>query len=123
MILSLLLWAVSPPAPASAAQAQEPLDTLVRVGQHRLHFVVYRDSGPVTILLEAGGGADLSSWAGVPRTLAEQTGATVVAYDRAGLGGSEPGPPTSKPEDEVRDLHTALDQLSVPAKTILVGHS
>jgi pimeloyl-ACP methyl ester carboxylesterase len=114
------LWAIHPP---TAGATQEPLDTLVSVGNHRLHFVVYRGKVPVTVLFEHGGGADLSSWANVPRLLAKETGATVVAYDRAGLGSSELAPPTHTPDDEVRDLHAALDQLGVPTKTILVGHS
>jgi pimeloyl-ACP methyl ester carboxylesterase len=119
----LLLWGVSPATASSLGGSNEPLDTLVRVGHHRLHFLVYRGNLPVTILLEAGGGSDLTSWAGVPAKLAQETGATVVAYDRAGLGRSEPGPATSKPGDEIRDLHAALDQLKVPPKTILVTHS
>jgi pimeloyl-ACP methyl ester carboxylesterase len=119
----LLLWGVNPAIAAPRDGSYEPVDTLVRVGNHRLHFVVYRGKVPVTILLEAGGAADLTSWAGVPGKLAQETGATVVAYDRAGLGGSEPGPPTSKPDDEIRDLHTALDRLHVPGKTIIVAHS
>jgi pimeloyl-ACP methyl ester carboxylesterase len=121
--LILLVWAVSPAHAIPPAQAPEPLDTLVNVGKHRLHFVFYRGKLPVTILLEAGGAADLTSWAGVPGKLAEETGATVVAYDRAGLGGSDAGPPTSKPDDEIRDLHTALGRLQVPGKTIIVAHS
>jgi pimeloyl-ACP methyl ester carboxylesterase len=119
----LLLWAMNPANAGQAERSHEPLDTLVRVGNHRLHFVVYRGNLPMTILFEAGGAADLTSWAGVPGKLAQETGATVVAYDRAGLGGSEPGPPTSKPGDEIRDLHTALDRLHVPGKTIIVAHS
>jgi pimeloyl-ACP methyl ester carboxylesterase len=121
--LVLLLWGMSPANAAPPHGSNEPLDTLIRVGNHRLHFVVYRGNLPVTILLEAGGAADLTSWAGVAATLAQETGATVVAYDRAGLGRSEPGPATSTPDDELRDLHAALKQLKVPPKTILVAHS
>ncbi len=96
---------------------------MVSVGGHKLHFVLHRGKVPVTILLEAGGGSDLTSWAAVPRLLAQQTGATVVAYDRAGLGGSELGPAESRPDDEIRQLRTALSHLKVPETTILVAHS
>ena len=96
---------------------------MVSVGGHKLHFVLYRGKVPVTVLLEAGGGSDLTSWAAVPRMLAHQTGATVVAYDRAGLGGSEPGSAESTPDDEIRHLHAALSGLKVPGKTIVVAHS
>jgi len=106
-----------------AAGVQQPVDTLVRVGSHDLHFVLYRGTVPVTVLLEAGGAADLTSWAEVPKRLADETGATVLAYDRAGLGGSGSGPAGSRPEDEMRDLQAALDQLKVPDGTIVVAHS
>ncbi len=96
---------------------------MVSVGGHKLHFVLYRGKAPVTILLEAGGGSDLASWAGVHGMLAHETGATVVAYDRAGLGGSEPGSAESRPDDEIRHLHAALSDLKVPSRTILVAHS
>jgi hypothetical protein len=46
------LWVIDPSA---ATATQEPLDTLVNVGQHRLHLVLYRGKVPMTILFEAGG--------------------------------------------------------------------
>lgn len=98
-------------------------DTLIDVGGHRLRFEVREGTRPLTIVLEAGGGADASSWATVPDSLAGQTGATVVTYDRAGLGGSELGPQDLTPEDEVSDLRDALDRLGTPAPTVIVGHS
>lgn len=106
-----------------AARVHQVVDTLVRVGSHDLHFILYRGIVPLTVLLEAGGAADLTSWADVPKWLADETGATVVAYDRAGLGGSGPAPADSRPDDEMRDLQAALDQLKVPDNTIVVAHS
>ncbi|MGH7570655.1 MAG: alpha/beta fold hydrolase [Gemmatimonadota bacterium] len=98
-------------------------DTLIDVGGYALHFEVREGMRPVSIALEAGGGSNASSWATVPDSLARQTGATVVTYDRAGLGGSDLGPPDLTPEDEVRDLHEALDKLGTPPRTILVATS
>jgi pimeloyl-ACP methyl ester carboxylesterase len=119
---SLVLLSASQRAPAASVM-QEAVDTMIRTSGHDLHFVLYRGKLPVTILLEAGGGSDLTSWARVPETLAHQTGATVVAYDRAGLGSSEPGSTESRPEDEIRHLHAALRDLKVPKTTVLVAHS
>ena len=116
---SLCLLLGGQPAPIR----QDPVDTMVRVGGHELHFVLYRGKLPVTILLEAGGGSDLTSWARVPQMLADKTGATVVAYDRAGLGKSELGSAESRPDDEIRHLHAGLAGLEVPKTTILVAHS
>src|SRR5215204_1459581 len=122
-LFPLVLVLAAQPAPAPRANLQDPVDTVVRVGRHGLHFVLYRGKAPVTILLEAGGGSDLTSWAEVPRMLAHETGATVVAYDGAGLGGSEPESANSRPDDEIRDLHAALTALKMPRTTILVAHS
>ena len=98
-------------------------DTLVDVGGHALHLEVREGARLLTIVLEAGGGADASSWSSVPDSLARQTGATVVTYDRAGLGESELGPAELTPEDEVRDLREALYRLATPPPTIIVGTS
>jgi hypothetical protein len=91
MLSSLVLLSASQPAPVLMPATQEPVDTMVQASGRELHFVLYRGRLPVTILLEAGGGADLTSWADVPRMVARETGATVVSYDRAGLGRSELG--------------------------------
>ncbi len=100
-----------------------PVDTLVDVGGHRLHVRVYRGTAPVTVLFEAGGAADLESWNGVPERLAAGTEATIVEYDRAGLGQSDLGPGDLAPRDEVDGIRTALRGLEAPERTIIVAHS
>jgi pimeloyl-ACP methyl ester carboxylesterase len=111
------------PVLLAAALQTVPSDTLIDVGGRRLHFEVHRGSIPVTIVLEAGGAADASSWASVPDSLMRRTGATIVSYDRASLGSSDPGPDDLTPEQEVRDLRDALEKLEVPERTIIVGTS
>jgi pimeloyl-ACP methyl ester carboxylesterase len=98
-------------------------DTLVDVGGHRLHLEVLRGTEPLTLVLEAGGGADLSSWATVPESLAARTGATVVAYDRAGRGQSDLGPTDLAPRDEIAHLRVALEHLDAPRPAIVVATS
>ena len=100
-----------------------PLDTMIDVGGHRLHFVVHRGNIPLTIVLESGGAATLEGWRGLDRELARRTGATVVAYDRAGFGRSELGPADLKPAQQVQHLGTGLQRLGVPARRIVVGAS
>jgi pimeloyl-ACP methyl ester carboxylesterase len=100
-----------------------PLDTLVGVGGYQLHMVVYRGTRPVTIVMESGGGAGLAAWFGVEAKLAERTGATVVAYDRAGFGESGMGPADLTPRQQVRQLHEALGRLGTAPDRIVVGHS
>jgi pimeloyl-ACP methyl ester carboxylesterase len=118
IMLALASALAVPPAPALAVS-----DTLVDVGGHRLHLEVRRGTVPITLVLEAGGGADLSSWATVPESLAARTGATVVAYDRAGLGRSDLGPLDLAPRDEVANLRIALEHLATPRRKILVATS
>ena len=100
-----------------------PLDTLVDVGGYHLHMVVYRGTRPLTIVMETGGGAALAAWSGVEARLAERSGATVVAYDRAGFGESGVGPAELTPRQQVRQLHEALERLRTPPDRIVVGHS
>jgi pimeloyl-ACP methyl ester carboxylesterase len=102
---------------------QAPLDTLVDVGGYHLHMVVYRGTRPLTIVMESGGGTGLAAWSGVKARLAERTGATVVAYDRAGFGESDMGPADLTPQQQVRHLHEALERLRTAPDRIVVGHS
>lgn len=107
----------------AAAQALAPLDTMIDAGDHRLHFVVHRGTAPVTIVLESGGGATVQDWTGLDSALADRTGATVVAYDRAGFGRSELGPTDLEPMTQVEHLDAALASLGVPEARLLVGAS
>lgn len=108
---------------AATVSLDATVDTLISVGDHRLHVHIQRGDQPVTVLLEAGGAADLSSWGAVPDLLANTTGASIVSYDRAGLGSSELGPLELTPGEEVRSVWRALSKLAVPGRTVLVGHS
>lgn len=124
LTVSLLITGSHVPSMAPEAIRQpEPVDTMVSVGDHSLHLVIRRGTRPVTIVLEAGGGSDLGGWHDVPALLARETGATVVAYDRAGFGRSELGSPDLTPDQEVADLYRALRMVVVPERTIHVGHS
>lgn len=115
--------AQQPDGDRESVQLVSPLDTLIDVGGHRLHVRVSRGTLPITVLFEAGGAANLGAWGQVPSRLAERTGATIVAYDRAGLGASELGPMELTPRDEVDNIRDAMDQLNVPRRTVIVGHS
>jgi pimeloyl-ACP methyl ester carboxylesterase len=115
---ALFLLSLLAQKPTTAAQ-----DTLVDVGGYRMHLVVHRGSEPVTVVMESGGGDDVAGWAGVDSALARGTGATVVAYDRAGFGRSGTGPAELTPREQVRHLHDVLQRLGTPSARIVVGTS
>jgi pimeloyl-ACP methyl ester carboxylesterase len=96
-----------------------PPGTLVDVGSYRLHLHCV-GSGP-TVILEAGGGASSLVWGRVQGELAAF--ARVCAYDRAGIGWSEPSgrPPTTINISE--DLRRLLERAGLAGPYVLVGHS
>ena len=122
-ILPLVLVACAPWAPTAPSLALTPPDTLVHVGDYGLHVEVVPGERPIAFVFESGGGAEISSWEAVPESIAARTGATVVTYDRAGFGGSELGPDDLTPDEQVEDLHGALNALGIPRPRVLVGHS
>src|SRR5579862_3430648 len=97
-----------------------PPGRMIDVGGRRLHVHVTGD-GPAQVLLEAGLAATSVSWAFVAKQAAGF--ATVITYDRAGLGWSDPAPNPSTALNAARDLATMLDCIECCGPLILVGHS
>jgi pimeloyl-ACP methyl ester carboxylesterase len=95
--------------------------SLVDVGAYRL-WADLQGKGEVTVVFEAGGGADSSAWAPiVPQVQA--LGLKTLAYDRAGLGRSESRPGDYDVGRDVRDLRTLLDRCGVTGRVLVVSHS
>jgi pimeloyl-ACP methyl ester carboxylesterase len=92
----------------------------VDISKRRLHV---RDCGrgsPV-VVLEAGAGGWSSHWGEVPARLASTT--RVLAYDRAGLGWSDPARGPRPASRLVDDLLTLLDALAIDKPVVIAGHS
>jgi pimeloyl-ACP methyl ester carboxylesterase len=81
-----------------------------------------RKPGAPLVLLEAGAFGFSADWA-VVQDLLDHAGLRSLAYDRAGLGRSDPGPPPRNGEAVVRDLEALLSAAGEPAPYIVVGHS
>jgi pimeloyl-ACP methyl ester carboxylesterase len=95
---------------------------MVDVGGYRLHLLVTgRNTDAPTVILEAGTLAFSPYWAWVQPEIAGFT--RVVAYDRAGLGWSDPGPGPRDAEHIAAELHTALHNAGILGPYILVAHS
>jgi pimeloyl-ACP methyl ester carboxylesterase len=105
---------------AGDATRYPPAGQMVDVGGYRLHLHCVGEGSP-TVILEAGGGGNVLHWMLVQPAIAQST--RVCAYDRAGLGWSEPGPLPRTPQRIVRELHTLLTNARIPGPYILVGHS
>lgn len=74
-----------------------------------------------TVVLEAGAGGSAAVFSRLHAVLAEHT--TVVAYDRAGSGFSDPRDGPAAAASVVADLHEGLDAAGVGGPFVLVGHS
>ncbi len=109
----------------------------IAIGDRRLEYV--RHAGdparPAVVMLHEGLGA-ARHWRDLPATLAAATGATVIAYSRAGYGGSSPLPDGDDPRGPRRGLrrpdfmHREADDVLPPllaalgvVRPVLVGHS
>jgi pimeloyl-ACP methyl ester carboxylesterase len=103
-----------------------PPGQLVDVGGYRLHLycIGQNTGGRPTVVLETGlGGLGSTSsvWARVQPEIAKTT--RVCAYDRAGLGWSDPSPKKRDAQNIAAELHTLLQNSHTPGPYVLVGWS
>ena len=91
----------------------------VGAGGHRLRMCVVGNAGPV-VVLESGlpGGLGFEHVRGPVSRFAR-----AVAYARAGVDDSKPGPLPRDAKQIVRELHTALANANLPPPYVLVGQS
>lgn len=112
------------PALATGTQAQDARTVDVDGRRVRVRTVglEYADSSRPVVVFEAGFMYDgLSAWTSVFEEVAEF--APVVAYDRAGVGGSEPDGVAPTPEHIAQNLYRLLGALDAEPPYVLVGHS
>ncbi len=102
------------------AAAYPPPGKLVDIGGYRLHVHCLGEGNP-TVILDAGTGDWSVSWRHIQRVIAEDT--HVCAYDRAGLGWSDPGPEPRSSVQIVDELHQLLRTAAIQPPYVLVGHS
>jgi hypothetical protein len=102
------------------AKRYPPPGQLVDVGGYRLHLHCVGQGSPI-VILDAGSGSFSLDWAAVQSQLGTST--RVCAYDRAGLGWSEPGPSPRNPQQFASELHVPLTNAGVEGPYVLVAHS
>jgi pimeloyl-ACP methyl ester carboxylesterase len=101
-------------------RAYPPPGHLVNVGGYSLHINCVGEGSP-TVILESALGAMSAHWVRVQQVVAETT--RVCAYDRAGMGWSEPGPEPRDARQISSELHTLLKDADTEGPYVLVGHS
>ena len=101
-------------------RAYPPSGQLVDIEGYNLHIYCMGEGSP-TVILETGLGTMLADWSNVQPEVASTT--RVCAYDRAGVGWSDPGVLPRDPQQIAQDLHTLLDKANTPGPYVLVGQS
>lgn len=86
----------------------------------RMNLYCLGDKGPV-VVMDAGLGGSTFSWGEVQPRLSRTY--RVCAYDRAGMGFSDPGPLPRDTQHMADDLRALLKVSGLPGPYILVGHS
>lgn len=103
-----------------SARLCRPQGAMFDAGGRRLHAVC-AGRGTPAVVFESGVAASSLSWTHVVPEIARFTRA--CAYDRAGLGWSDPGPRPRTFAHIVGDLDGLLVSAAVPHPYVLVGHS
>ena len=124
--LLALLLAQAAPAPAPtlspdvAARFVQPGQAVEIEGGRKINLLCM-GSGKRTVLFDAGGSDWSVIWALVQPAVAGR--ARACAYDRAGLGYSEPARGPRTPIAIVEDLHALIHAAKLETPLVLVGHS
>jgi pimeloyl-ACP methyl ester carboxylesterase len=109
------------PRRTPGARSEAPFSGgMVDVGGRRLYLDCV-GSGSPTVVLEAGSGGSSEDWTRVVPALSRTT--RTCAYDRAGLGQSDPAAAVRDAGDDVEDLQRLLARARIKPPYVLVGHS
>jgi pimeloyl-ACP methyl ester carboxylesterase len=108
---------------AAVAFALASSDRMVDAGGVKLHIQCDGDraSGAPLVVLEAGAGNSANTWRDVIEPIARF--ARVCAYDRPGLGTSEPTAQPRLPLDIIATLHALLGAAGERPPYVMAGHS
>jgi pimeloyl-ACP methyl ester carboxylesterase len=95
--------------------------TLVKISRRRRLNLLIAGEGAPTVIFAAGLIGTTLHWARVQRAVALNT--RTVAFDKAGIGFSDPGPLPRTASAVVEDLRAALKVAGIAPPYVLVGHS
>lgn len=99
------------------------LDTLLDIGTYKLHFKIIKGKG-MPVLFESGGGLDSRQWDSIGHALHSRLNATMISYDRQGMGKSGLDTAHYNLLNEIRGLEAGLKQFGYAnSKVVFVCHS
>ena len=122
--LCLLVYIAMGGAMIAAAGPLTPRGEMIDIGGRRLRIVCQGPQAPrePIVILEAGAFGFAADWGVVQDKLAAQ-GVRSCAYDRAGLGFSDPSPAPRDGLNIASDLEKLLTAARIPGPYVLAGHS
>jgi pimeloyl-ACP methyl ester carboxylesterase len=125
VLLASVLLAGCGTAPSTASPVASPSPSqiagLVQIGGGRGLEMFCRGTGQPAVILDAGLGNTADVWDAVETRLSDVT--TVCAYDRAGLGGSDPRPLPHGAGSAADDLEALLHTSGLRPPFVMVGAS
>lgn len=95
--------------------------TLVKIGRRRRLNLLIAGEGSPTVIFAAGLNGTSLHWTRIQPAIGTKT--RTVAFDKAGLGFSDPGPLPRTASAVVEDLRSALKTADIAPPYVLVGHS
>jgi pimeloyl-ACP methyl ester carboxylesterase len=123
LALVLAVWIAGGAAMVAMAEPFTPSGTYVDIGGRKLRLVCAGvQSAKPTVWMEAGAFGLAADFAAIQEKLAAK-GIRSCAYDRAGMGWSDPGPQPRDSEAIVADLEKLIAASGERGPFILMGHS
>lgn len=107
-------------AEAADRHRYPPPGRLVDIGGRHMHMLQAGSGSPAVVIVPALG-SNVLEWVRVMREVTEET--TVCAYDRAGLGWSDPAPGPVTIDAMADDLHALLKAAGIRPPYIIGGQS
>jgi pimeloyl-ACP methyl ester carboxylesterase len=122
--LVLLAWLIAAGAAQAVSSGHPPRGTMVDIGGRRLRLVCEGPTGgpAPTVWMEAGAFGGAADFAAVQQRLVEK-GLRACAYDRAGMGYSDPGPSPRDGAAIVADLEKLIAASGERGPIVLIAHS
>ncbi len=124
LVLAFMAGSIYENAAEKRERAQfTPLGSLVSVNGRQMHLYCLGEASPnqPTVILEAGGGENLYTFYNIQQQISQF--ARVCAYDRAGLGWSEPVPGARSAVTIADELYALLQAAGEAEPYVLAGHS